>query len=1144
MMFCHKLRRALILGAACCLPLAAPAPWTEDAAGQGSPLYAEPKPPADEVTVEVVQSRLDEAEKSTDVDETTKAKIRELYQQVLGELNSAESHSLKAESFTREVQASAEDIRRAKSELASLPNRPDVGPLDTLSPEEIENRLKAKQLELTAATTECAKWENEPKRRAARRVEIATEEDGARKLLADTEARLVLNPDEAESPPESLARRTLLLARRQAMAQKLRMLDEERKVCDATVDLLPARHALAVGRLALVQQETKQLQARLLALRSREIDEQVRLAEQAFTDSPPLLRPWAEENVKLAKERKVLQHDTDAARRAQTDVERKITFWSREITDTYDQIKLAGLSDAIGLKLRDQRSRLPDMAKLRQTAREQHAKMHAAHHRLIEVQNQVAQFGDLDRRVEIELTALASQRGSIPRGTGASLRELLASRQQQLVALSRDCQSHFYQLVDLDSTRRELSRQTEDYIRYIDERVLWIRSNQVLGPADVRHAVDAVLWLANPQAWGGVGRTLLDDFRSNPLLLGAAAVALVLLIRFRSQANRTIVQIGERAMQSSAHQYLPTPQALLMTVVSALPFPSLMIYVGWRLAIHHDAPTLAKALGIGLVETGQLFLLLSLIRQTCRAKGLAGAHFGWTNADLGRLRKYLRWLMLVVIPLALVANTVRAQENLLWQSALGRAAFSAAMLWTALLLHRLFRPWRRKGVLYQVLAARPDEWFMRLRLVWYAVAVGAPLALAVLSVTGYDYTANRLTVRFETSVWLLFAVLLAGSLLLRWVLVNRRRLALKQARERREADLAAAEAAEAQGETTQPPSEAAVAEPALDLTTINTQTRQLLLSAVWLVALVGFWHIWVDVLPALEFLDQVPIWGSLSLVNVAVATLVVLMTYVAAKNIPGLLEMGILQRLPLDASLRYTITTVCRYSITVIGILSFCGALGIEWSKVQWLVAALTVGLGFGLQEIFANFVSGLIVLVERPVRVGDLVTIGDVNGTVTNMRMRATTIQDWNRRELIVPNKELVTGKLINWTLTDSTYRVDLRVGVAYGSDVDRVREILLKIAEEHPNVLEQPKPKAIFRGFGESALDCELRIYIPHMDYWPRVVTEVNTEIARRFRDADVEIAFPQRDIHIRSIHGDWPPQLLTVGQAGGQIREEQKS
>jgi potassium efflux system protein len=199
--------------------------------------------------------------------------------------------------------------------------------------------------------------------------------------------------------------------------------------------------------------------------------------------------------------------------------------------------------------------------------------------------------------------------------------------------------------------------------------------------------------------------------------------------------------------------------------------------------------------------------------------------------------------------------------------------------------------------------------------------------------------------------------------------------------------------------------------------------------------------------------------------------------------------------------------------------------IGISWSKVQWLAAAITVGLGFGLQEIFANFVSGLIILFERPIRVGDIVTVGDKHGKVTRIRMRATTILDWDNCELLVPNREFITGQLVNWTLSDPVTRIVIPVGVAYGSDTEKARDLMLKVARESTYVMKDPAPSAVFRAFGDSALLFDFRIYIATRDVWPEVMHEMHTNIDKEFRKAGIEIAFPQRDIHIRSIRGTLP-------------------
>ena len=181
------------------------------------------------------------------------------------------------------------------------------------------------------------------------------------------------------------------------------------------------------------------------------------------------------------------------------------------------------------------------------------------------------------------------------------------------------------------------------------------------------------------------------------------------------------------------------------------------------------------------------------------------------------------------------------------------------------------------------------------------------------------------------------------------------------------------------------------------------------------------------------------------------------------------------------------------------------------------MVAALGVGLGFGLQEIVANFISGLIVLFERPFSVGDTVTVGDIHGTVTRIQIRATTILDWDRKELIVPNKEFITGRLINWSLSDSIIRIRIPVGIAYGSDTDLVEQLLLKAAEDSPLVLKSPAPQAVFLSFGDNSLNFELRVFIKGIDDWIPMLHSMNRAIDKEFRQAGITIAFPQRDVHL---------------------------
>ncbi|HZM01334.1 MAG TPA: mechanosensitive ion channel domain-containing protein, partial [Planctomycetota bacterium] len=461
----------------------------------------------------------------------------------------------------------------------------------------------------------------------------------------------------------------------------------------------------------------------------------------------------------------------------------------------------------------------------------------------------------------------------------------------------------------------------------------------------------------------------------------------------------------------------------------------------------------------------------------------------------------------------------------------------------------LARLLRIGGAAWSALEARGRTgwlWTFRHALRWMIIAL--PVALALLSLTGFYYTAMTVLRRLLSTIGLAAVLGVLHALLLRWLRLVRRRLLTDKRNLRRQAALAAGEERQA----------AALAESeAVDVREVNEQTRALLRTAVILALLVGGWMIWADVVPALTLLDEVTLWhhqvnetrpmlgddgrprldpsgqsvvGSVaverpvSLMDLLTALFVGVVVLASARNVRGLLELSVLRWLPLSAPARYAASTLASYLMMLGGVVGVFFALGVAWSDVQWLAAAATVGLGFGLQEIVANLVAGVILLLERPIRVGDTVTVGGVSGTVSRIRMRATTITDWDRRELLVPNKEFITGQVVNWTLSDTVLRAVVKVGVAYGSDTDRVCATLLRIGRENPLVLQQPEPQVCFDSFGDSTLNFELRVFVDAPTSLPQVRHELNLAIDRAFREAAIEIAFPQRDLHVRSLPPGW--------------------
>ncbi|HOH28810.1 MAG TPA: mechanosensitive ion channel [Candidatus Hydrogenedentes bacterium] len=237
------------------------------------------------------------------------------------------------------------------------------------------------------------------------------------------------------------------------------------------------------------------------------------------------------------------------------------------------------------------------------------------------------------------------------------------------------------------------------------------------------------------------------------------------------------------------------------------------------------------------------------------------------------------------------------------------------------------------------------------------------------------------------------------------------------------------------------------------------------------------------------------------------------------RYLPGIYDFAIFPRLRLDEGAKYAILTISRYGIFIVGIVLALSQIHLDLSRLGWLIAAIGVGLGFGLQEIVSNFFSGLILLVERPIRIHDVVTIGDTTGEVRRINIRATTIRNWDRQEVVLPNRDLITRAVTNWTRGDTVNRLVVEIGVAYGSDVQLVTDTLYKIAEEDPDVLNEPESVVTFENHGDSALLFVLRVFLPSPSVRLATLNRLNVRINKEFNALGIEIPFPQHDIHIRS-------------------------
>ena len=1138
------------------------------------------------ITVEEIEELRKQAQQASDLDEESKKRILDTYQQALDKLNDSirlENQAPADRALVDDVQSRLEAQQQALAESGD-PLLDDVS-LDSTLPE-LATALATRQPDLQQAQASLAQLEAESNRIAERRKTIVADQASYASRKAEIEEALQARPPADEPPLLTAARRALHRARLRHIVAEAPAHQAELAKYDAEKahDLPVLRTQIAKEVVTRLQTEIDELNQRISARRSQDakyIADQLRkfangeavtspyeavpgLYENALsepvlfagrlTNAEQLER--AGETADLANINVTLTDRLSAATRDADDSKTRLDNLRSLQNRVRDKVERVGTTGAVGIELRKQMRFLNDTAVVRRECRLRQEKMHNLEFERLEYEDERSAVA---AQIEV-LTSLARR----------SERELRIKKDHHdtLVLLEKNYTDYFDKLGQLDATEQEFIREIELHRSYISEHVLWIRSNSVLNADDVRTALTTFRRFISPSQWADVARTLSKDVGANHRVYFLAGVMVLVLAMLQRRFRSNLAGIGVRAAKATFCEFSPTVRATIITALISLPWPAVMAFAGWRLSSSAADSPFPRAVGAGLIGLAAGLLSLTLVRQICRPLGLGPAHFAWPTEPVRSLRRRISVLMIVLLPLVFVGATLHGLDNPQGADSLERFVLIAAL---GVLGHFLFRAMHpAQGVFREYLGRHMDGFVFRTRWLWYPAAFGLPLVLAALAVAGYFYTANELQWRLDVMIWLLIALFIVRSFLVRWFVVSHRRMRIEQARQRR---AVLAEAAQAAAENTSNIPQPVPQDDQADLAMVGVQTRRLINSGLVLTGFVATWFVWVEVLPALAILDRVELWSTTVEVSVeevmpdgtrtqrtvpqvepvTVRTLLkaivfAIVTITASRNVPGLIGIVLLQRLPLEPSIRYAVRMVSRHVILIVGVIFTFGALGVGWSRVQWLAAALTVGLGFGLQEIFANFVSGLIILFERPVRIGDVVTIDGVSGSVSRIQIRATTITDWDRKEYIVPNREFVTGRLLNWTLSDRTNRIVINVGVAYGSDTLLARSLLLQVARKHPAILDDPAPIATFEGFGDSTLDLILRCYLPSLDDRLRTVTELHEAIDREFKAAGIEIAFPQRDLHVRALPppsglDEFPKQDDVFVQRPEQVDEEGK-
>lgn len=1107
-------------------------------------------------SLETVESGLAALEAS-DLDEAAKAKARDFYQQAKQELDQQATWNGQAAEFQTRATEAPQRLRETERLLETGTGLPPLQLPRNVTLAELEKMLGERRTELAAVDEVVRSLDAEPQRRASRKVEIPKEIAALREQVQEVTNQLNTPADPSEPALVSAARRVLLRSRLQNRTARIAALEAENAAYEAENSLLALDRTYQRSRQAHLAAEVKQLTDEVNRRRHDEAARRHERVRRQRDNAHPALRQMADSNFRRSEETLQLAHDVSDLVQRLAVLKQQQSRWADKIARMKRRVDRGATETTVHL-LQHERVKLPHtIAQHRRALGDRQQRVRDAQSRMNDLQDESDMLADVDMQVEnLRQKLNLEQSPDEELELTARIRELVVMQRELINDQLAKTSQHFDALVGLNETEELLVKELEDYADYISERIFWIPNAPPLSLHDFQEAWTLLVQLTDQQLWRSAGRQLapmvLSEIKNSYLINGSFLILLLVLLSRQRALRRALGDEGLIASRGNCIAFAPTARALVITLLIALPWAMLLAYAGWRLNRWSWLPqnadvTLPRALAAGFQAAARLYFPLEFFRQVCRRRGLAESHFNWSERTLLPLRIHLRWSVTALLLLTFLVALLREFNASAEALGVARLLHIVRMLVIAVFMQIVFRP--QRGALQDYLLFHPNSWTSRLWFVWYPALCLLPVALAVLAGLGYFYTSWQLAMRLHRTLMILTGLTIVGAVLLRWLLVSRRRLAIKQAEQRQQRFQEQVMTDRAGNPL--PPFE----EPGVDLAAINAQTRTLIRSVLVVTGFFVGWLIWVDVLPALAILRDVNLYPAeglepgtivqVTLADLLRAVVVMVMAWIAARNLPGLTEILLLQHLPLDSSVRYAITTMARYVIAIVGIVVTCAILGVSWRRAQWLVAALGVGLGFGLQEIFANLVSGIILLFERPIRVGDVITLGDVTGQVTRIRIRATTLTDWDRKELIVPNKDLITGRLLNWTLSDSTNRVLVKVGVARSADVRRARELMLEIAHSHPNVLKDPAPSVTFEAFGPSTRDLVLRAYLPSLDLRLPTTNDLHMQINERFGEEGIEIAFPQLDLHVRSttplpIHRNGKKEGERMQSSGLRVQE----
>ncbi|PLW70100.1 mechanosensitive ion channel domain-containing protein [Pseudohalioglobus lutimaris] len=938
-----------------------------------------------------------------------------------------------------------------------------------------------------------------------RRTQLLKETDNLATRRAEIQQRLVELRKQQPPPVANTATGTLSerVARALGNAKTLAHTAEQQAL-ELEILSEPARARVNAAErawlgFAISAADTKlaQLNDALESARSSATEEQLETTAQLqeqLQDRDPVLQQFAAENRALAEQLQSLASTADEARWDSQQLQDTLEGIEQDSLLMHRRLQVAGRKEILGRVMITRLDSLPETDKLKRKIDERNALIADASMTQIDIEEDFRAINDREEY----MAALVPDLETWQPEARELANNLVDQRRDLLESNLRRYGSLLHLLLENNESTVQLIDATETFHKFLLGNLLWVRNFTYVDMGTLAKQVAVVLSVDD---WAMIPMQLKSGFHAQPwsnTLLALLVLSFILRRRLRPVYDRMLSQPILVSTATLWHMLA----GLALSALLVLPWPLLLYLLGFML--REGAPTteFADALAPALEFTARILYMLLLTRLIASRHGAGRRFLKWNARMLDALRKELNWAGPTVCVAALVDVFVFNLDLVVSGGPLGAAATAVVATSMIVFCIRLLR----QPIFNEHALTR-----FSLRLVIFVAA-----AVIIMQLMGLLFAADIYLVALGRSIIVLGLIKLVADVLQRWLLILRARLERQSRDESQNSEQATANSDDA--------------EALIDVISLSEAHTKMLTLARFSGAAAALFLIWAPSLPALTLLDSVTLWevsnsadptGALrqiSLFDLTLSLVILVVTGLVARNLPSISEVFMREWSSMSAGARYASSILLQYLVIAIGGSLFLSTIGWEWGKVQWLVAALGVGIGFGLQEIVANFISGIIILFERPVRVGDIISAGGAEGTVKKINPRATIIETFDRKEHLIPNKELITGQVINWTLSDAAIRVIIPIGIAYGSDARQAMALLLEAATEVDNVLPDPQPRASFEDFGDNALVLWLRCYISEdrIGTW----TELRTIINDKFAAAGIAISFPQRDVHLDTV------------------------